>query len=73
MKIQKVLSFIDKQIRCYDRKIANITKLKKEEKRCLTEKERREIKFLVGRKEECKRIKSYIEINSLVENQNIKE
>lgn len=60
MEVQKILNFIDKQIRCYDRKIENITKIKTEEKRCLSEKERRDIKYLIGKKDECLIIKRYI-------------
>lgn len=65
MKVEKILNFIDKQIRCYDRKIKNITKIKKEEKRCLSERERRDLKYIIGKKDECLKIKQYI--NNLVE------
>ena len=72
MSIEKILNFIDKQIRCYDRKIKKIVSLKKEEKRCLSEKERRNVKYYVGKRDECKKIKSYIEINTLVKNKEVK-
>lgn len=60
MESEKILNFINKQIKCHDREIENITKMKEEEKRCLSERERRNIKYLIGRKDECEIIKGYI-------------
>lgn len=59
--IDKIINFIHKQLRCYERKITKITEVKVNEKRCLSEKERREIKYYVGRKDECIKIKQFIE------------
>lgn len=59
--VEKIINFIDKQLRCYERKITKITEVKVNEKRCLSEKERREIKYYVGRKDECIKIKQFIE------------
>ncbi len=61
MNIERILNFIDKQTRCYERKIIEITELKEKEKRCLSEKERRELKYYLGRKDECIKIKCFIE------------
>ena len=61
---KRTIIFIDSQIRCFDRKIKEILSIKKE--RCLSERERRYIKYLVGKKDECEKIKS--KINKLKEN-----
>lgn len=61
---KRTVIFIDSQIRCFDRKIKNILSIKKE--RRLSERERRTIKYLVGKKDECEKIKS--KINKLKEN-----
>lgn len=55
---KRTIIFIDAQIRCFDRKIRNILSMKKE--RGLFGRERREIKYLVGKKDECEKIKNKI-------------
>lgn len=62
-RLNKVISkqekYLDAQIRCYNRKINNILGLKKQG-RCLTEKERRQLKYEIGRKDECVKMKNHL-------------
>lgn len=60
-KYNKIIKFIDKQIRCYVKKISEIVTLKEIQNRALKEKERRFLKYLIGKKEECNKIKNKIE------------
>ena len=61
----KQIRYLDKQIRCYDRKINNILELKNQG-RNLTSKEKKQLKYELGRKDECVKMKNHL-IN-LVEN-----
>lgn len=53
-KSKKVENFIEKQRRCYERKISKIIEIKKE--RNLKDLERRVLKYYIGKKDECEKI-----------------
>lgn len=57
---RKQLNYLDKQIRCYDRKINGITLPIKKEKRSLSENERRQLKYYKGRRDECVKMKWHL-------------
>lgn len=56
---KKQISYLDKQIRCYERKINDILELKKH-RRYLTAKERKQLKYELGRKDECAKMKNHL-------------
>lgn len=56
---KKQISYLDKQIRCYERKINDILELKNQG-RYLTAKERKQLKYELGRKDECVKMKNHL-------------
>ena len=56
---KKQIAYLDKQIRCYERKINDILELKNQG-RYLTAKERKQLKYEVGRKDECVKMKNHL-------------
>lgn len=69
---KKQITYLDKQIRCYERKINDILELKNQG-RYLTAKERKQLKYEVGRKDECVKMKNHLMklIETLLKNKGV--
>lgn len=69
---KKQITYLNKQIRCYERKINDILELKNQG-RYLTAKERKQLKYEVGRKDECVKMKNHLMklIETLLKNKGV--